>query len=73
MRSSLLAKILELEVAERIKVAEAIWESIRALALTEAQRQVLDRRLRAYLEDPNAGAPWEEVRARILSRSSYRS
>ena len=77
MRSRLLSEILELEVAERIKVAEAIWESIQeipeALALTEAQRQALDRRLEAYLEDPKAGSPWEAVRARILSRSSHQS
>jgi len=72
MSGALLSEILELSIEERIRLAEAIWESIaqmpEAVSLTDAQRAELDRRVKAYLEDPEAGSPWEEVRARILSR-----
>jgi hypothetical protein len=40
--------------------------------LTRAQELELDRRLDAYRENPAAGSPWPEVRARILNRSSTR-
>ena len=72
MSPTLLSCILELSVEERIKLAGAIWESIsqvpEALTLNEAQREELDRRIEAYLKDPNEGSSWEEIRSRILSR-----
>ncbi|HVS23053.1 MAG TPA: addiction module protein, partial [Gammaproteobacteria bacterium] len=50
-----LAELLELPVEERLKLLEALWESIaelpEALELTEAQKQELDRRLSAYQQD----------------------
>ncbi len=49
MKPSLLAEILELPVAERMKLVEAIWDSIsagsEALPLTQWQRKELDLRL----------------------------
>ena len=66
------AEILELSVAERIPLAEDIWDSIVAdpasLPLTDAQRQELDRRLDSLEEAPELGAAWEVVRAQITSR-----
>lgn len=66
-----MSKILELPVSERVKLVQSIWDSIaevpEAVELTEAQRRELDRRLKAYERDPEAGSPWSEVRARILS------
>jgi len=53
----------------RIELVEGIWDTIAAesaaLALPEAQREELDRRLRDLVDDPDAGSPWEEVRARL--------
>ena len=68
-----LADIMEMSVAERILLVEEVWDSIaavpEAIHLTEAQREELDRRLEAYHENPQAGAPWDEVKARILKKS----
>lgn len=73
MKNISIADLLELSVPERIKLAQALWDSIaeapEALVLADAQREELDRRLEAYYRDPTAGSPWPEVKARILSRS----
>ena len=64
-----ISDLLKLPVAERIKLVEAIWDSIaaapEALQLTAAEREELDRRWTAYERDPSVGSPWAEVRARI--------
>jgi putative addiction module component (TIGR02574 family) len=64
-----IADILDLPVDERIRLVEDIWDSIaavpEAVSLTEAQRQELDRRLESFHAHPEAGSPWEEVKARI--------
>jgi putative addiction module component (TIGR02574 family) len=68
-----LAEILELPVEQRLKLVEAIWESIAefpdAIPLTEAQKRELDRRIEDLERNPDAGSPWSEVKARILSDS----
>lgn len=63
--------ILQLSVSERIQLAQDIWDSIAAepealLPLTEAQRHELDRRLADIETNPGVGAPWTEVRTRLL-------
>ena len=64
--------ISRLSVAERIQLAEDLWDSVAAetgeLPLTEAQAAELDRRLADFERDPQAGASWQEVRARIEQR-----
>jgi putative addiction module component (TIGR02574 family) len=73
MKRELVAEILELPVAERVRLVEAIWDSISAapesLPLTEWQREELDRRLVEYEADPASGSTLEEVFARIRRRS----
>ena len=68
--STELSEILQLSVAERIQLAEDIWESIAAfpetLPLTDTQRQELDRRLEGYADSPEAGIPWNELKATLL-------
>jgi putative addiction module component (TIGR02574 family) len=68
-----LAEILELPVAERVKLAQAIWDSVSELPepfpLSEAEREKIDRRLEAYRRDPEAVSPWPEVKQRILGRA----
>jgi len=60
-------------VAERILLAEAIWDSIpvdeEQHPLTDAQSADLQRRLAAFEADPNAGSTWEEVKARLRTGS----
>jgi putative addiction module component (TIGR02574 family) len=63
----------QLTVAQRILLAEEIWDSIPdeadMLPLSEAQKQDLQRRLAAYEADPKAGSSWEEVKARLSGGS----
>ena len=68
-----LAEILELPVGERVKLAQAIWDSVSELPepfpLSEAERENIDRRLEAYRRDPESTSPWPEVKGRILRRA----
>jgi len=69
MSSVSISDLLKLPVAERIRLVEAIWDSIAAVPdaveLSKEQCQELDRRWAAYERDPSAGTPWAEVRSRI--------
>ena len=64
-----LADILELGVSERIQLIEDAWDSIskvpEEVQLSEEQKIELDNRLTAYHKNPNAGAPWHEIRESI--------
>jgi len=68
-----LGDILEMSIAERILLVEEVWDSIAAepdaVPLTEEQRAELDRRLAACEKEPEAGAPWSEVKTRLLNES----
>ena len=69
MKQELVAEILALPVQERVRLVEAIWDSIsavpEALPLTQWQREELDRRLAEFEADPEAGSTLEDVFARI--------
>lgn len=62
----------KLSIAERIQLAEDLWDSIPPegadLPLTEAQKAELDRRLEDLEHDPDSGESWEVVRARLYDR-----
>ncbi|MBD2425014.1 addiction module protein [Phormidium sp. FACHB-1136] len=62
-------EISQLSVAERIQLAEDLWDSILAesdeLPWTDAQTQELDRRLEQYQADPKIGSSWEVVKGRL--------
>ena len=73
MNEALVTEILELPVAERVRLVEVIWDSIaevpEAIEVTQWQKDELDRR-RARLEaDLDSGATLEEVFARIRRTS----
>ena len=59
-----------LTVAERIQLAEDLWDSLpegpEVLAVTDAQRDELDRRLAAHRADPEAAVSWESLRQELL-------
>ena len=63
-----------LSVAERIQLAEDLWDSVAAeagaLPLTATQTVELERRLADLARDPGAGETWNVVRARVEQRSS---
>ena len=62
--------ISRLSVAERIQLAEDLWDSLaetpEVLELTEEQRAELDRRLAAHRSDPDEAVPWEILRQELL-------
>jgi putative addiction module component (TIGR02574 family) len=66
-----LTELLQLPIEERLKLVEALWDSIaefpEALELSAAQKQELDRRLAAYESNPDAGVPWAELKQRLLA------
>jgi len=66
------ADILNLSVAERIQLAEDIWDSVsevpEAVSLTEEEKRELDRRLNLYHQNPSEGSPWGMVREKIRNR-----
>ena len=61
----------KLSTTERIQLAEDLWDSIPEsadIALSDAQKAELDRRLKDLEQHPDAGEPWEIVRARLYGR-----
>jgi putative addiction module component (TIGR02574 family) len=68
-----LAELFKLSAAERIQLAEDLWDSVaadpdRIPPLTEAQRREIERRLADHAANSSAALPWEEVRAWLWSR-----
>ena len=65
-------RIQELSVSERIVLAEKLWDSIvdeaGSIDLPENQKNELDRRLQAFLDDQDIGSSWAEVKERIISK-----
>ena len=70
MKQFSVTEILELPVAERIRLVELIWDSIaavpEAVPVSEELKAELDRRLLEFEANPEGGSPWEEVRERIV-------
>ena len=70
--STTLAEIVSLSIDERIRLVEAIWDSIAAEPgqpeLTTAQQQELQRRLATHTASPEDVVSWEEVKAQALAR-----
>ncbi|MCZ2340362.1 MAG: addiction module protein [Bacteroidales bacterium] len=61
-----------ISVEDRLAVAEAIWESVireaEVAPLTPAQQAELERRLADSIARPDAVTPWNEVKARLLTK-----
>ncbi len=72
-KKALFEELLELSPAERVQLAEDLWDSVAATpgdipALTEAQRDEIDRRMADHERDPSSARTWDDVRARLWSR-----
>jgi putative addiction module component (TIGR02574 family) len=61
---------LEMSVADRIKLAQDIWDSLDpgSVPVSEAERQETERRLNEHERDPHSTIPWDEVKKQILGR-----
>jgi putative addiction module component (TIGR02574 family) len=66
------ADVIQLPVEERLRLVEDIWNSIAdapdALELTNEDKKLIDERLEARRQNPDAGSSWEVVYTRITSR-----
>jgi putative addiction module component (TIGR02574 family) len=68
---ALLANLLKLTPAERIQLAQDLWDSIAPEdmpPLTSEQIEEIDRRLVEHDRDPSRTLTWEEVRACLWAR-----
>lgn len=69
MQPLLNIEISQISIAERIQLAEDLWDSVlltpEALPTTNSQKQELDSRLEAYERDPADGASWQDVKERL--------
>jgi putative addiction module component (TIGR02574 family) len=68
-----LSELFAMTAAERIQLAEDLWDSVAAdpeamPPLTDTQRVELDRRLQEHARNPGAATGWEQVRERLWSR-----
>lgn len=73
MNTNLAPELLQLSVAERIQLAEDLWDSVahapEFVPVTEEQKAELERRLAQFAQQPMAGRPWEEVKKERLRPS----
>ena len=71
MENVSISDVFQLPVEERIRLAQAIWESVASspdqVPLTTAQVRELDRCYDEYLNDPDEGSSWNDVKARLLA------
>ena len=67
-----LNQIITLSVQDRIRLVQAILDSIAAeqdyLDLTDSQKRELDRRIDDYEANPDNVLTWEEVKASVKAR-----
>jgi putative addiction module component (TIGR02574 family) len=65
------SELMRLSAAERIQLAQDLWDSLsedEIPPLLEEQIEELERRRAEHERDPSAASPWEEVRARLIER-----
>jgi putative addiction module component (TIGR02574 family) len=59
----------QLSVADRITLVQEIWDSIldspEQVPLTEAQKQILDKRIADLDANPHNVLTWDEIKARV--------
>ena len=67
-----MTKLHKLSTAEKIELAEELWESVLEdqsnVDITDAQREELNKRLAQYELDKEEGDTWEVVRARVSQK-----
>ena len=62
--------ILQMSVAERIRLVQDIWDSIintpESLELTDQEKKLIDDRLQYFQANPDKTISWEEIKNSIL-------
>mgnify|MGYP001815371995 FL=1 len=71
MENVSISDVFQLPVEERIRLAQAIWESVASspdqVPLTTAQVKELDRCYDEYLNDPDECSSWNDVKAKLFA------
>jgi putative addiction module component (TIGR02574 family) len=64
---SLLSKVTSLSPADRLELIGKVWDTLSAddLAVSDAERALLDARLTDMEAHPGDQSPWPEVKARL--------
>ncbi len=73
MNEAMIGELLKLSPAERIQLAEDLWDSVAVRpdllpVLSDNQRQEIERRVAEHVRDPGSALTWEDVRTRLWSR-----
>ena len=68
-KTEILAELPKLSPQERSEVLEQLWRLEEAAVPTEREKAVLNEAQAAYDGNPNVGAPWSEVEARLRRRA----
>jgi putative addiction module component (TIGR02574 family) len=62
-------EVFELMLSEKLQLLEDLWDSIalnpEQIPVLDWQKEELDRRKAAYLQNPDSGSSWDAVKARI--------
>ncbi len=71
MKTLAVSDALTLSIPDRIQLVEDIWDTItmeiQAVALTDGEKKIIDKRLKTYHENPDAGSSWNKVYSRIVN------
>jgi putative addiction module component (TIGR02574 family) len=70
MNADLLTEALKLSPGDRLRLIEALWDTLSEhdLPVTQEERVLLDARLADLEANPRDQSPWSEVRARLEQR-----
>ena len=70
MNTDLLAEALKLSPSDRLRLIEALWDTLSEedIPITPEERALLDERLADLETNPGAQSPWPEVKARLEQR-----
>ena len=72
MEAVTLSEVFSLPVEQRIRIVQAIWDSLASrpdeIPVTPEQKAELDRCYAEYLANPDEGSQWADVKARLLAR-----
>ena len=70
MNADLLAEALRLSPDDRLRLIEALWDTLSEedIPVTREERALLDARLADLEANPGDQSPWPEVRARLEQR-----
>ena len=67
-----LEELRQLSVEDRLQLLDDIWSTFdddpHPLPIPKWQEEELERRLKAFEDNPDAGSPWPEVKKRLLER-----